>query len=82
MYLKAYKVGCNDVVAAATREQAIGVMVKEGLIDHAEELIIEQVTDLTDSLDVMVIDGDGNDFKTLRNILSEVFRPKLLYSCE
>lgn len=77
MQLKAYQVGDNDIVAAYTPEGAL-----EALVELAGEIGLSTV-DVSiieeDELDVPVVDEDGNQCPTIRQMLADLSEPTYLF---
>jgi hypothetical protein len=78
--LKAYQVGDNDIVAAFDEQDAIDTLVLyTGCSKSSDYDKDKDVTDLTDRLDEMLKDEDGDDLETLRDWLVTIDEPQ--YMC-
>jgi len=79
--LTPYQVGDNDVVAAYSKTEAAKLLNNYCGFDD-DETPIDEVTDLTSKLDVMLNDEEGNDIETLGDWMKRIKEPEYLYGWE
>lgn len=75
--LKAYQVGENDIVAAYTPEGALEVLV--GLAGEVGLGTVDVSLIEEEELDVPVVDEDGNQCPTIRQMLADLSEPTYLF---